>query len=292
MDFELQPIQHDIEIKGFNSIYYFEFDKNFSHLPEKHDFWELVYVDNGDITAITDGLAQTLTQGQVIFHKPGEIHAHISNNISANNMLVISFTTHSSEMMFFDKKIFTLDKTSKTLLSLFLSEAKKALNIIPHEYENKNALDFSHAAFGSVQLLECYLTEFLILLKRINKEMIDNVTYTKNSRIIAQNSLMNLIMEYFEKNINSTITIEDICKQFFMCKTQVFDLFNKYSLTSPIDYFNTLKIEKAKKLLENEELSISHIANMLGYINIHSFSRAFKNSTGLSPSEYRKGYYL
>ena len=289
MDFELQPIQREIEIKGFHSIYYFEFDKNFSHLPEKHDFWEMVYVDKGNITAITDGFAQTVSHGQVIFHKPDEIHAHISNKIDPNNMLVISFTTHSPEMMFFDKKIFTLDKTAQTLLTLFLSEAKNALHPIPYEYENKKPLDFSQAAFGSVQLLECYLTEFLIILKRSNKEMIDKFIYSNNSRIIAQNSLLDLIIDYMKKNIHSSISVKDICNHFLMCKTQVFDLFNKNLGTSPIDYFNTLKTEYAKDLLKNKSFSVSHIANTLGYINIHSFSRAFKNITGSSPSEYRKG---
>lgn len=110
MNFEMHTIDKEIDIKGFNSIYYFEFDKNFSHLPEKHDFWEMVYVDSGNITAITDGFGQTLSQGQIIFHKPGEIHAHISNRIVPNNMLVISFTTNSPEMMFFDGKVFTLEK--------------------------------------------------------------------------------------------------------------------------------------------------------------------------------------
>ena len=71
------------------------------------------------------------------------------------------------------------------------------------------------------------------------------------------------------------------------------DKFDAIIFVASIHHMDMLNaIEKAKKLLENEELSISHIANMLGYINIHSFSRAFKNSTGLSPSEYRKGYYL
>ena len=47
--FELQPIKYEINIKGFNSIYYFEFGKNFSHTPERHNFWEMVYVDKGSM---------------------------------------------------------------------------------------------------------------------------------------------------------------------------------------------------------------------------------------------------
>ena len=55
MDFALQRIQREIEIEGFHSLYYFEFDKNFSHMPEKHDFWEMIYIDEGEVDAITDG---------------------------------------------------------------------------------------------------------------------------------------------------------------------------------------------------------------------------------------------
>lgn len=57
---------------------------------------------------------------------------------------------------------------------------------------------------------------------------------------------------------------------------------------SPIEYFNSLKIAEAKKLLRREELSVSRIADMLGYLSIHTFSRAFKRYVGFSPTEYRK----
>lgn len=70
MAFELAPIQPEIEVTGFHSIYYFEFGKDFYHLPEKHDFWELVYVDYGSIHAIVDGAGCELNKGQVIFHQP------------------------------------------------------------------------------------------------------------------------------------------------------------------------------------------------------------------------------
>lgn len=117
--------------------------------------------------------------------------------------------------------------------------------------------------------------------------MIDTFTHNENSRAIAQNTLINLIIEYFKKNIYSSLSLNDICTQFLICKTQLYDLFNKNLGTSPIDYFNALKIKESKKLLR-EEFSVNYIADKMGYLNIHSFSRAFKNQTGFSPTEYRK----
>ena len=288
MDFELHSLQREIEIDGFNSIYYFEFDKNFSHLPEKHNFWELVYVDSGDITAITDGLGQTLTQGQVIFHKPNEIHAHVSNKKVPNNMLVIAFTSDSPAMAFFDKKVFTLEKTTRTILRLFTEEAARALRKIPSDYENKNPLDFSSSPAGSVQLLECYLIEFLIMLKRSNENLINKFAYSEDTRNAGRNSLLDLIIGYMKENVYTSLSLNEVCAQFLVNKTQLCDLFGNNLGESPISYFNSLKINEAKKLLRADELSVSQIADKLGYVNIHSFSRAFKNQIGFSPSEYKK----
>ncbi len=287
MEFELQQIRREIIINGFNSIYYFEFDKNFTHLPEKHDFWELVYVDSGEITAVTAGLGRTLTQGQVIFHRPGEVHAHISNNLVPNNMLVVSFSTDSPEMMFFDRRVFSLGKVSKTLLTLFINEAKNALGTIPNRYDDKRPLDFSRAPFASLQLLDCYLSEFLLTLRRAD-ETEKRINFSENSRAIAQSSLLELITGYLKSNVYTAVTISDICSRFFVGKSQLCSLFAANLGMSPIEYFNSLKIAEAKKLLRREELSVSRVADMLGYLSIHTFSRAFKRYVGFSPTEYRK----
>lgn len=287
MDFDLQKITREIQIKGFNSIYHFEFGKDFSHPPERHDFWEMVYVDGGEINAITNGIGRTLTQGQVIFHSPMELHAHISNRVVPNSMLVVSFTTDSPSMKFFDKKVFTLDKTPKALLSLFIKEAKVALGRVPNEYTDKNPLDFRSAPFGSLQLLECYLTEFLLLLKRSDEGAISHVTRTVDSRELAQNSIAELMGEYLRDRVDGSVNLSDICSKFFMGKTQLCKLFSEYYGEGPIEYYNGLKIAKAKTML-NESISVSRISDLLGYSSIHNFSRAFKKAVGLSPSEYRK----
>ena len=288
MEFSLQPIRREIELEGFNSIYYFEFGKNFSHPPERHDFWEMVYVDSGEINAVTDGLGRRLTQGQVIFHRPMEVHAHISNLIDPNDMLVVSFTSHSPAMEYFDKKIFTLGKTEKTLLSLFIKEAGTALGKIPGEYGNKNPLDFSVASPLSSQLLECYLTEFLLVLLRNGESSESKPANGEDPRALAQSSITELITAYLAENVYTTITLGDICTRFFIGKTQLCKLFDEHIGKSPIEYFSSLKIAEAKKLLRQSEISVSRISDMLCYSSIHNFSRAFKKAVGISPVEYRK----
>ncbi len=287
MDFKTHRIKREIEIEGFNSLYYFEFGKDFSHTPEKYDFWEIMYVDSGKINAIADGIGTTVSQGQLVFNRPGEVHAHVSNGIDPNNMLVLCFTCHSPAMEFFEKKIFTLGKTEKTLISLITKAAREALGEIPSDVKNRDPLDFSGAPRGSMQLLECYLTELLLVLMK-SEDTAYTQTTTEDSRELAQSSITELIVSYLKENVYENITLTDICREFYMGKSRLCKLFGDYFGEGPIEYFTSLKIKEAKGLLRREELSVGKVADMLGYSSIHNFSRAFKKSTGFSPTEYRK----
>ena len=288
MSFETQPIKREIIIDGFNNIYYFEFGKDFSHPPERHDFWELVYVDSGKVNAITNGNARTLSQGELIFHRPSELHAHASNRKDPNCMLVVSFSTDSSAMELFDKKIFTLDKTAKTLLTLFISEARRALGKIPSDYTNREPLDFSGAQPGSFQLLECYLTELLLTLRRHAAKDIETIKKSEDSRSLAESSIIELIKAYLAENLYTPLTLSDLCAKFFMGKSQLCKLFSEHEGIGPIEYYHGLKTKEAKRLLLSREYSVTRVSDMLGYSSIHNFSRAFKASVGFSPTEYAK----
>ena len=249
MDFQTHPIKREIIIDGFNSIYYFEFGKDFSHPPEKHDFWELVYVDSGKVNALISGKARTLSQGDVIFHCPMEMHAHVSNKKDPNCMLVVSFTTSSEAMNFFRDKIFTADKTAKTLLSLFTSEAKRALGEIPNDYHNRNPLDFSNAEEGSFQLLECYLTEFLLTLKRRASDDAAAIRKSENSRELTESSIVKLVVSYLSENLYTALTLSDICAKFYIGKSQLCKLFAEHLGDGPMEHYHKLKTAEAKRLL-------------------------------------------
>ena len=281
-----QEFADQIEIQAFNSIYYFEFSKDFTHPMERHNFWELVYVDNGCINAISSDAICKLHQGQIIFRKPMEMHAHVSDRQVANNMFVLCFTTESPMMDFFKNKTFTLDKTGKTLLSLFMQEAKNALGKIPDNYKNKTPLRFSGDVFGAVQLLKCYLVEFLIHLIRNGDTLGHNVVVNKDSRTNANTSIAELMVEYMKSNLYAQINLNDLCEYFLMGKTQLCKIFKENTGESPMEYYNRLKIKEAKKLLREKNYSVTQISDMLRYSSVHNFSRAFKNMVGLSPVSY------
>ena len=248
-------------------------------------------MDKGEIIAVTDGIGRTLKAGEVIFHEPNDIHTHVSNRKVSNNMFVVSFITRSPAMDFFRKKTFRLDETSKTLLSLFLKEAKNALGEVQGDYLARRPLYFSKETFGSTQLMAAYLEEFLIKLIRHGKEGGSVIKDSQEGRIIAQNSTAELIKEYLQKSIYSDVTLDCLCEHFFMGKSKLSSLFKERTGMSPMQYFSKLKIEEAKRILREEEASVTETAEKLCYSGIHSFTRAFKNITGFSPTADKRSIY-
>ena len=288
MAFEFTPVKTDISITGFHSIYYFEFDIDFYHTPETHDFWELVYVDYGAIDAIVDGVGCSLTSGQVIFHQPMESHAHIGNGRDAGNVVVISFSCNSPLMAFFNRKIFSLQKNSKKILSLFLAEATNALGAICQDYNDSSPLDFSNAPLGSTQLMQGYLTEFLFSLIRNNSTTaVTALEATHDTRQMAENSLVNSIIYFIQGNLNRPPSLETLCTQFSVGRTYLSRIFKETTGTSPVDYWICAKIKEAKKLIREGNLNVTQISEILGYSGIHHFTRMFKRITGMSPTAYK-----
>ena len=283
--FPLKQIKTDIYIEGFNNIYYFEFGKYHKHELESHDFWEMVYVDKGKIIANTENKTSTLEEGQAIFHKPGEKHSHTSNREVANNMLVVSFTCNNDCMDFFKDKTFTLDKTSRMLLSLFIKEAQNALGVIPNDYNSKLPLEFSTDVFGASQLMKFHFVEFLIKLIRGNAHATSN---SVKKRLSDKSDTIDLIISYMSENIYNDINLEKLCTRFYLRKSRLSVLFKEFTGKSPMEYFAEFKIKEAKKLLREDSLSVSQITFKLNYSSIHNFSRAFKKSTGFSPTGYKK----
>lgn len=160
---------------------------------------------------------------------------------------------------------------------------------IPADYEDKGDLNFLPDVFGSTQLLQCYFTEFLIRLVRSGSSLSSNVSSSKKSRDIANNSISELICDYMKNNIYSNITLKDICSQFMQGKTQLCKIFRESTGQSPMEYYMNIKIKEAKKLIREKNHSVTEIADMLGYSSIHIFSRAFKKAVGMSPTDYSKG---
>jgi len=65
-------------------------------------------------------------------------------------------------------------------------------------------------------------------------------------------------------------------------------VFKSETGTTPYDYLLNSKIEKAKKILEEEEKPITEVCFLCGFFNPSHFSTTFKKKVGISPYKYRR----
>ncbi len=100
--------------------------------------------------------------------------------------------------------------------------------------------------------------------------------------------LSRLIVDYLERNLSDKITLDDLCAQFSISRTQMNILFKRTVGVGIIGYLNKTKIDRAKTYIREDVYNLTEISNLLGYSSVHYFSRQFKSTVGMSPSEYAR----
>lgn len=92
---------------------------------------------------------------------------------------------------------------------------------------------------------------------------------------------------YIEQNFQNDISIEDISAFCGLNRSYFGKIFRENTGKSPQDFLISYRMTKATELLKLTSLSIGDIGNAVGYPNQLHFSRAFKNTYGLSPRQWR-----
>ncbi len=282
MEYSGVELEDVIKIGKLYSVHYFEYGKDFRFKGEKHDFWEFVYVDKGEVTATAGERDIVLQQGNVIFHKPNEWHNIRANGKIAPNVAIVSFECDSKEMSFFEGKVLKVGQEQKILISKIISEFTNSFftalgDIYAPKPERK-----AETVVGAEQMIKQHLSEFLLLFLRQNTIATQHRTFTVNN----SNSILNIMENYMIDHITGNVTIENLMKYSGLNRMGVNRIFKQNYGVSPIQYFIKLKIELAKKYLREDNYNISQVSEILGYSSIHYFSLQFKKTTGMSPTEY------
>ncbi|GMK37730.1 hypothetical protein PCCS19_07840 [Paenibacillus sp. CCS19] len=95
------------------------------------------------------------------------------------------------------------------------------------------------------------------------------------------------ITSYLEEHYCEEIVFEDMAKEIGISYSYMRKIVMELTGKSLIDYTNSLRIEKAKQLLLESNLTITQIAAEVGYANVQSFNRFFRKYEGMPPSSYK-----
>ena len=95
------------------------------------------------------------------------------------------------------------------------------------------------------------------------------------------------VLSYINANIHKTITMDQLADVACISTPYLIRLFRSNFGTSPLQYINKKKIERAQLMLITEDLPCKEIAYKLGFNDASYFIRLFKKTTGQTPQEYR-----
>ncbi len=113
-----------------------------------------------------------------------------------------------------------------------------------------------------------------------------NVTTKKHE---FSNSVIEKSKDYIQNNYKKDISLEDISREVDMSTYYFSKLFKETTGSNFIEYLTNLRIDHAKKLLLEGELSMKEICAEIGYTDPNYFSRIFKKCVGLTPTEFKEG---
>ena len=275
-----------LSIRSLVTIHYLNNISNYSTESETHDFWELVFIDSGSVIINEATHEFALSSNNVVFHCPGERHSFSIGSKGAT-LFIISFVCNDDIMGHFVKKIFEINHVQKKYISSIIEEAQQAFILNQDELLLRDLHPNPESSVGAGQLIRTYLEQLLISLLRI--ELYKN--QKKSPIMVSTNQtaeyIKNVIIEYLSNNLSNNVGVDEIASYLKYCRSYISRLFKDATGYSIIQYYNLMRIKEAKNLLHRSFYTVSEIAEILGFQNIHYFSRVFKQIVGKSPKIYK-----
>ncbi|MBR2323154.1 MAG: helix-turn-helix domain-containing protein [Clostridia bacterium] len=186
--------------------------------------------------------------------------------------------------------------------------SKHVLKVLSDEIEFFR-LDFNIKVRGEVVLFSNKPTKITDTFSKDCLEIVDqleNLCLYSNDNILKMQKLLQLFdclrkgsqMDKKSKIYSASVYIAEhfaepldcnyLAKLCYLSTSQFYNLFNKQFKMTPLQYRDNLIVEKAKVLLKLEEITVTEIAEILGFADVAYFSRFFKKYVGISPSKFAK----
>jgi len=97
-------------------------------------------------------------------------------------------------------------------------------------------------------------------------------------------------IDYIHAHLDQGLTLDKIAASVYMSSHYFSSLFKQSTGITPYQYVMKYRIEKAKQLLREQELSLVEICQQVGFQNQSHFTRVFRQHTTTTPKAYRDGF--
>lgn len=266
-----EPLVPTFEINEILGYYYQVRNASYTFPGEKHDFWELTFIDNGELETTVDGETYNLDEMDLILYAPGQYHTQKTGHAQSCSYLTLLFDMKIPDSYLITNRVYHAHRDIHNALNNFI------------KISNNDMLYNS-------ELMLCYLKELIIKVLQYDFLSSSPVASTPMQQRF-ENELLNEITIYINDTIYEQLTIEEICMKFSISRSSLQTLFKNNIGVAPKQYISDLKLKKSKLLIKESIYTISEISSMLGFTSIHYFSRKFKQQFGITPTDYAKTLY-
>jgi len=238
-------------------------------LPHWHEHIELLLFLKGRCRFICNGNSFEVRAGDAVIVNSTELHSYYASE-KVDLLCILIYPDFFSDIVFPTVQI-------KNHISgdEYISNCFSQMN---DEYTNNRE--------GADMMLKgCAYWLMAYLLRNYTVSHLSQKELTLHNAKLAR---LNSVLEYISSKYQEKITTKQLAEMAYLNENHFCRLFKKSVGKTVTEYLNEYRVEKATVLLSATDKSITDIANAVGFDDINYFSRIFKKTKNISPTDFRK----
>lgn len=176
-----------------------------------------------------------------------------------------------------------------------LIKERRLPSLLAKSYCNFAVQQLLDASPGAIQIDDLFslsylktVDDYLAFVLHMLKSSMDASDETQHPRPGAE--LLERIYAFLAENYDDcNFSVQDTAERLGLSGSYISQYFKQQTGDTLSNYVSSLRIKKARSLLENTAMPLQMVAESVGYYSLNSFIRRFKQITGVTPGEYRRG---
>lgn len=258
---------------------------------KKFDFWQMYYCVNGTVLIQSDKELIKVPAHHAIFLDPrGDYRSALRSSKEEDaEFYVISFECRSKELYEWARHPIPLIGNEPTMIAELCTAGRRVLQPMKMNELQQGLCIKAQSHPAVLQYVKISLEQLLVKiycrLNHIEGLMGDG---DKSNRINYEKEIVDQVHRFMYDNISRKLTMDDITQGLGVNATTLRIAYKKETGNSIMQDFSNMKMAEAMRLIRESNLNFTQIGEYLGFLSLYHFSRAFKERTGITLSEYSK----
>ena len=286
MYFELKENKpHGTKDDPFSTYHIENAGRSFQIPVHWHDEFEIIYVRSGFLTVSISGESYIGKTGEAFVVSPGNLHLMGSQSGTVDYytfLFPLKYISFRTDDMLDEKLLEPLNSGHLMICPRVNDTAKELCEQLIEIYEAKN--DESESKITTQVRTKIILLQFILEMWK-KGFVIENDTS-------GRNTVEKEMVSYIQQNFTGKISLKEFGEQFHLSEKYISRYFKEHFHITLSQYITYLRLENAKQLLQDTDLSVTETAMQSGYQNVSYFIRSFKKTYGISPLKYRNSGIL